>query len=350
MSLNEVDPSSGGARVLVIVPTHDHHETLAFSVRSILEQTVTDIEVVIVGDGVTPEVRSVAHELSATDERVRFEDHPKSARHGESHRDRIIRDTRSALIAYNGDDDLWFPDHLESMISLIGEHDFVHPLSILIDAHGDPFFFPSDLRDPSSVAWHVSSTPRNSISLSGVMHTRESYLRLPHGWRTTPIGRWTDHYMWQQFFEQDWFRGVTAPRATTLKLVAVGRDEKRSGSRATEMRAWWDRLHSPEFANEWDQMVRDAVWKTAVRLNVTSATQEDEITSLRNLIDEKIVALSESDADRARLRGELETLRTDFRRTSDELELTRSTISWRLTKPLRFVRRFFPRRRGEQSR
>jgi hypothetical protein len=156
--------------------------------------------------------------------------------------------------------------------------------------------------------------------------------------------------MWQQFFEQDWFRGVTAPRATTLKLVAVGRDEERSGSRATEMRAWWDRLHSPEFANEWDQMVRDAVWKTAVRLNVTSATQEDEITSLRNLIDEKIVALSESDADRARLRGELETLRTDFRRTSDELELTRSTISWRLTKPLRFVRRFFPRRRGEQSR
>jgi hypothetical protein len=343
--------------VLVIVPTHDHHETLAFSVRSILEQTVTDIEVVIVGDGVTTEVRSVAQDLCAADERVRFEDRPKTARHGEELRDRVVRESTAPFIAYNGDDDLWFPDHLETMLSTIEGFDFAHPLPILIDAHGVPYFLPSNLRDPSSIAWHLGPKPRNSISLSGVVHTRESYMRLPHGWRTTPAGRWTDHYMWEQFFEQDWFRGVTAPRSTTLKLVAVGRDEERTGSRAAEMQAWWDRLHSPEFANVWDRSVRDAMWRAAVNLNVTSATQEDEITCLQNVIDDTIAALNESDADRDRLRGELahaehelEAVRTNFEHTTDELALIRSTISWRLTKPLRFVRRFFPRRRGDQSR
>ncbi|MEY2642576.1 MAG: hypothetical protein RLZZ368_1223 [Actinomycetota bacterium] len=349
MSLINV-PTPGNARVLVIVPTHDHHETLALSVRSILEQTIADIEIVIVGDGVTPEVRRVANELTRVDSRVRFEEHPKSARQGEPHRDRIIKESSSPLIAYNGDDDLWFPDHLESMTALIENYDFVHPLPILIDPLGNLIFLPSDLRNPESVAWHQSATPRNTISLSGVVHSRESYLRLPHGWRTTPHDLWTDHYMWQQFFEQNWFRGVTAPRATILKLVAFGRELRQPGERALEIQSWWDRLHSPSFADDWENMVRDAMWRMAVNLNVKSAIQEDEIATLRDVIDEKIVAMGESNADRARLNSELETLRADVQRTFVELERTRSTISWRLTRPLRAIRRVFPRRHTDHAR
>ena len=66
----------------VIVPTHDHGPTLRLSVGSALAQTVEDIEVLVVGDGVPDVTREIVGELSRVDERVHFFDHPKGQRHG----------------------------------------------------------------------------------------------------------------------------------------------------------------------------------------------------------------------------------------------------------------------------
>jgi glycosyltransferase involved in cell wall biosynthesis len=43
----------------VLVPTHDHGLTLLRSVRSALRQTVEELEVFVVGDGVPDETRDV---------------------------------------------------------------------------------------------------------------------------------------------------------------------------------------------------------------------------------------------------------------------------------------------------
>lgn len=301
-------PTVSSPTTTVVVPTHRHHETLAFAVRSILGQTVADLGVVIIGDGVTDAVRSEAHRLCALDARVTFEDHPKSPRRGELHRDRLIRASTSEYVAYCCDDDLWFPDHLETMLEGIRGHDFIHPLPVLIASDGMPFFMPSDLRRPESVRWHLSDDSRNTISLTGVVHTRDAYLRLPHGWRETPEGRWTDHYMWQQFFEQDWFAGVTSSRATTLKLMAEVRDDLPTGARRAEIEQWWDRLGDPSFPATWEAMVRAALWTSAVSHNVVATIWEDEITALRRQLA----------CERAAVRG---------------------SRSWRVTAPLRAIGR-----------
>jgi glycosyltransferase involved in cell wall biosynthesis len=316
---------STNALVTVIIPTHSHYETLSYSVRSVLDQTITDLEIVIIGDGVTGEVRIEAEQLCARDSRVTFHDHPKTPRRGELLRDAVIRDSTSRYVAYNCDDDLWFPHHLETLLGIIGEHDFTHPLPILIGADGVPFFMPSDLRRPESVEWHLSETPRNTISLSGVMHTRESYLRLPHGWRETPQGRWTDHYMWQQFFEQPWFSGVTSPYATTLKLMAQGRDDFAPGERRADIEQWWNRMHTPEFAAEWEMMVRQAMWKSAVDHNLVSTWREDEITQLRAQVEDA-QALIQSQNE-------------EVQRLAEQLHLSQSN-SWKITKPFRAIRNF----------
>ena len=290
--------------VTVVVPTHDHAETLAYSVRSVLAQTMADLCVVIIGDGVTPAVRAEARALCDSDDRVFFEDHPKSPRRGELLRDRLIRASTSRFIAYNCDDDLWFPHHLATSLAHLGDHDFVHPLPVLVGADGVPFFMPSDLQRPESVRWHLTEIPRNTISLSGVVHTRAAYLRLPHGWRTTPEGRWTDHYMWQQFFTQDWFSGVTSPEATTLKLMAQARDDLPPGARRADIDAWWRRLGDPGFAEEWASMVHAALWRSAVDHNVVATICADELTELRQW-------------------------------TAREVAAMRSSRSWRVTAPLR---------------
>jgi hypothetical protein len=56
----------------------------------------------------------------------------------------------------------------------------------------------------------------NPIGLTGTCHTMEAYRRLPHGWRTTPIGTPTDYYMWRQFMEQPGFRGRSGRTITAL--------------------------------------------------------------------------------------------------------------------------------------
>ena len=344
---------STSALVTVIIPTHSHDETLSLSVRSVLEQTVSDLQIVIIGDGVTSEVRAEAEQLCTRDARVMFHDHPKTPRRGELLRDVVIRDSTSHFIAYNCDDDLWFPHHLETLIGLIEDHHFAHPFPILIGANGIPFFMPSDLTRPESVQWHLSETPRNTISLSGVMHTRESYLRLPHGWRETPQGRWTDHYMWQQFFEQSWFSGVTSPYATTLKLMAQGRDDFAPGERRADIEQWWNRMHTPEFAAEWETMVRNAMWKSAVDHNLVSTWREDEIHELRRQLvnhDEMIRSqinevqcleerLNISQLSLHECREKQEHFRMQLVELRTQLRLVYNSNSWKLTRPLRAIRK-----------
>ena len=62
---------------------------------------------------------------------------------------------------------------------------------------------------------------RNAVSLTGTAHTVAAYRRLPHGWRTTPPGRWPDHYMWQQFLAEPWVRAVTATRVTAVQFASA---------------------------------------------------------------------------------------------------------------------------------
>jgi glycosyltransferase involved in cell wall biosynthesis len=107
----------------VIVPTHDRAATLATAIASIQRQTVRDIEIVIVGDGVTPQVRDIAAALTANDERIVFHDWPKAPNRGGSHRDRAVRMARAERIFYSDDDDLFLPDHVERLGCVLDECD-----------------------------------------------------------------------------------------------------------------------------------------------------------------------------------------------------------------------------------
>ncbi len=123
----------------VLVPTHDHHETLDLAVGSALGQTVSDIEVVVIGDGVTPEVvRACARRLAAGDDRVRFLDLPKGRHHGETYRDTAVRRANSDIICYLCDDDLLLPEHVGDMVALLADHDLVHCLNGYLEPDGDP--------------------------------------------------------------------------------------------------------------------------------------------------------------------------------------------------------------------
>ena len=325
--------------VTVILPTHDHAVTLGHAIESVLEQTFPDIGLVVIGDGVGDDTRDVVADAQRRDARVTFLDRPKAPRHAERARHDVISQVDSPVIAYHGDDDLLLPQHIDAMLDLLGDADFVHPLPIFVVGDGSLTYLPADLSRPDCIAWHLREPIRNAVSLTGVVHSRDSYMRLPHGWRETPAGRPTDHFMWQQYFALADLRAATSASATTIKLTEVHRKQMDAPGRAAEIESWWHRIHEPGFQLEWQAAVEVAIRQAAVDAVLALAAAEDDMTAVRHEVAQ-LRSSAESSAIEAHERlaralGDRDAARQERDAVRQEIERLYGSRSWRLTRPLR---------------
>ena len=225
-------------RVTVIIPTHDHARLLLPSVRSALRQSAQDFEIFIIGDGITADARDVVAQLLALDGRIRFFDHPKSPRTGEPYRHEALREAATGkVVCYLSDDDLWLPDHLEIMCRELERVDMVHTLPVWVNADGTVSTTLIDLSLAEWVQWTLESR-NNKISLSFVGHTMEYYRSLPHGWRTTPPGGPSDHYMWKQMLSVPGMRAACTGKYTCIGFPAFLRRDWTPERREEELLSW----------------------------------------------------------------------------------------------------------------
>ena len=272
--------NAGAPVAAILVPTHDHAATLDLAVRSALEQTVAEIEVVVIGDGVGDDTRAVVAGLREEDPRVRFLDFPKGPNHGEVHRGAAIEETGAEIVCYLCDDDLLLPEHVESMADLLAGADFAHSQNGCLDADGGWYPYLSDLASPQCREW-LLRPDRNSVSLTGTAHTVAAYRRLPHGWRTTPPGRWPDHYMWQQFLAQPWVRAATAARVTAVQFPSHrdDREDLPPEGRRAELMAARDLLASKEGRDRFEAAVQHAVMAQATAEHLRREGLEEALLS-----------------------------------------------------------------------
>ena len=263
--IHAVDQLTLSRDVLLIIPTHRHALCLPLAIASAQQQSVEDIDIVVIGDGVGDDTRDAISPILAGDQRVRFVDLPKGARNGEQYRDAVIRKSAALIVTYLGDDDLFFPHHVETMTRCIDGVDFANPLPIFIRRDGRLDYLATNLADPMSLAWHLDPVKRrNSVSLTGATHTRRSYLALPHGWRPDPADRWSDHYMWEQYFQLYGFTARTALRATTAKFADSVRADMTPEERAAEVRAFAQLMAEPGFTATWNARIAERIRLSSV--------------------------------------------------------------------------------------
>jgi glycosyl transferase family 2 len=320
----------GAPVAAILVPTHDHLGTIELAVRSALEQTVPEIEVIVVGDGVGEEMRERVTGLARKDRRVRFLDLPKGPHHGEIHRGTAIESTEAEIVCYLCDDDLLFPDHVESMRELLADADLAHSQNGFFDADGEWHHFFADLASPVCRAWMLEPG-NNVVSLTGTAHSVSAYRRLPHGWRTTPPGHWPDHYMWQQFLAEPWVRGSTATRVTALQFPThQGRRQWTDAERRAELERWHAAIETPR-------------GRERVRGQIESAVRRQSATEWIRLsqVERRFVELERQFADleaRSRESWKREQ-RIDAERVAlvDRLAGIEATRTWRLRARLRRI-------------
>ena len=96
--------------VSVIVPTYNMGAYVADTVRSVQQQTITDLEIHVVDDGSTDDTKAKIEPLLA-DPRVHYYYQPNA---GKSVAKNFgIRASRGAYVGFSDADDLWLPNKLE---------------------------------------------------------------------------------------------------------------------------------------------------------------------------------------------------------------------------------------------
>lgn len=105
--------------VSVIVPTHNRPDMLREAIESILDQTFQDFEIIVVNDAgqdVEPVVRSF------NNPRIRYISHDTNKGLAAT-RNTAIRAARGKYIAYLDDDDIYYPEHLETLVNFLENRD-----------------------------------------------------------------------------------------------------------------------------------------------------------------------------------------------------------------------------------
>jgi glycosyltransferase involved in cell wall biosynthesis len=215
-------------RVTVIIPTWNWSTVLPFSIGSVLAQTFTDWELLVIGDGCTDDSEAVVRAVG--DPRVRWINIPRAGNQWGPNNEGL-RQARGEIIAYLGHDDLWLPRHLEIQLGAIDAGaDVAH--SIVGSIHED-----------GSVDAMLTGAPGEWIPPSSVLHRRDP---------ARAIGGWRDHRTITVPSEQDLWNRMHAAgmkfvfvrRLTILKFPGTERRDVYKTRPSHEQQAWARRIQT----------------------------------------------------------------------------------------------------------
>ncbi len=106
-------------KVSVIIPTYNREKTIVRALDSVLKQTYTNLEVLIIDDGSTDNTAEVIKEIA--DERVTYKVLEKNG--GAAYARNVgIRMAAGEWIAFQDSDDVWYPDKIEKQILYMQAH------------------------------------------------------------------------------------------------------------------------------------------------------------------------------------------------------------------------------------
>lgn len=343
------------ARATVIIPTFGDAKFARWAVKSVQQQTIKDIEICIICDGSPTEMVSFFENMAVDDPRIRVFHYPKSPRTGEPYRDEVIKQMTGHIVCYCSHDDLWLPNHIETVEDTLKEYDFTHTLHPVInipeniEASQNMFahIYWIDLQDPKTV--ERIQNKQNFFGLTFGAHTKDSYNRLEEGWITTPfMDIPTDLYMWSKFLTANKFTFKTSMKITALNFPLYARKEWPEQKRDDELQRYFNMMQNSSFLQNTAQIlfkhyqnemqvlekrIKDLEEENNRLINKLNTQKEDLEHYNDRFIEQKENYLN----DIQKLNVQKEHLQQNNSQLENEVSAIRSSISWKITKPLRYL-------------
>ncbi len=163
-------------KVSVIIPTYNRAATLLNSINSVLQQTYSNIEVLIMDDGSTDNTQELVEGIA--DERVRYIRLPQNMG-ASGARNAGVAYAESEIVAFEDSDDLWRPDKLEKQMNYWREHpqvSMVYCACCLHDKDGEGRFPNEQLEGELEGDIHAWLLLRNSIGTPAMLMYKDCFL------------------------------------------------------------------------------------------------------------------------------------------------------------------------------
>ena len=124
--------------VSVIMPAYNAGRFLEEAIRSVMAQTVTNWELLVLDDGSSDDTLMIAQRLAQTDCRIRVLPNENNMGVAKT-RNRGLDLCRGEYVALLDSDDLWYPQKLEKQLALMRETgaDMSYCAYAIVDADGD---------------------------------------------------------------------------------------------------------------------------------------------------------------------------------------------------------------------
>ena len=158
--------------VTVVIPTYNWATVLPYSIASVLGQTMSDLELLVIGDGCTDESGQVVSGIG--DGRVQWINLAANCGSQVGPNNEALRRAHGTYMAYLGHDDLWLPRHLEHLVHRASSGAaIVHGLQLRVEPERAPYIAP-----PAN--WIYK--PGSWVPPTSLLH-RVDHARTIGGWR-----------------------------------------------------------------------------------------------------------------------------------------------------------------------
>lgn len=167
-------------KVSVIMPAYNAEKYIEAAIRSVLRQTWTEFELLVIDDCSRDSTAEITERLAAEDGRITL---LRSAENVgvSAGRNRGVQEARGEWIAFLDSDDLWRADKLERQLALLKRHpDAVlsYTASAFMDESGRIYSY---VMEAEAEITYAALLRRNLLSCSSVMVRRDVMLRHPMG-------------------------------------------------------------------------------------------------------------------------------------------------------------------------
>ncbi|MHC5828034.1 MAG: glycosyltransferase family 2 protein, partial [Nostoc sp.] len=127
-------------KISVIIPAYNSEKTINYTIESVLNQTFTDFELIVINDGSQDSTLEVITQIQ--DSRIKVFSYPNAG--GNVSRNRGLYRAGGEFVSFLDADDLWTPDKLQSQLKALQENvtaKIAYSWTDYIDTNGQ-FLFP----------------------------------------------------------------------------------------------------------------------------------------------------------------------------------------------------------------
>ncbi len=220
--------------VSIIVPTYRRTDYLALTIRSLLDQTHSNLEVLVVSDGDDEETRRCVE--TANDSRARYLSVPHAG-FPAAPRNEGLRQAKGSLLAFCDDDDLWHPEKLAAQIPILANDDYGMCTTEYVYVDQDGQLIDRANRYESyygEIDWRTFYRSMGFICNAAVLFKREVYEAVGLQNELPELRAHEDFEYWMRVLFQ--FRGYFLDQPLVSYRVHQG-----SIQRASALRVWRDR-------------------------------------------------------------------------------------------------------------